>query len=391
MPLIIADRVLESSTTTGTGVFTLTGASLGFRSFASVCSVADTVWYYIEGVTAFGVPSGEYEYGLGTYSGANQITRTTVRGSSNGGSPVNFSAGTKLVGIAPLAPDSSAAKGEWRAALSVASSGANTDITAMSGLTGNLTSTGQIGVGTSTPTNQVHVEGTSSTVGATQITVEGRYFGYGAGVSFQSRTSAGGARVEMARVTADGEAPWNTTASTQDAGLNFYTATDGSLTIKFRIRSDGAIYTGAAVSSPYNLTTASSANVYVGSDGILGRSTSSIKYKTNVQDYQRGLSAVMALRPVTYQSKGSADIAARSEKAKKLKENEVMPEAHTFAGFIAEEVHAAGLTEFVQYADDGTPDALGYAQMTALLVKAIQEQQAMIAALQATVAKLTNR
>lgn len=114
MSLIIADRVLEASTTTGTGVFTLTGASLGFRSFASVCSVADTVWYYIEGVTAFGVPSGEYEYGLGTYSGANQITRTTVRGSSNGGSPVNFSAGTKLVGISPMAPFDSATKLEWQ-------------------------------------------------------------------------------------------------------------------------------------------------------------------------------------------------------------------------------------------------------------------------------------
>ena len=117
MPLIIADRVLEASTTTGTGVFTLTGASLGFRSFASVCSVADTVWYYIEGVTAFGVPSGEYEYGLGTYSGANQITRTTVRGSSNGGSPVNFSAGTKLVGISPMAPFNAQTRVEWRSAL----------------------------------------------------------------------------------------------------------------------------------------------------------------------------------------------------------------------------------------------------------------------------------
>lgn len=128
MSLIIADRVLEASTTTGTGVFTLTGASLGFRSFASVCSVADTVWYYIEGVTAFGVPSGEYEYGLGTYSGANQITRTTVRGSSNGGSPVNFSAGTKLVGIAPQAPSTVAVQTEWRSLLAIPSVPAGTVI-----------------------------------------------------------------------------------------------------------------------------------------------------------------------------------------------------------------------------------------------------------------------
>ena len=117
MPLIIADRVLESSTTTGTGVFTLAGASLGFRAFASVCAVADTVWYYIEGVNSFGVPTGEYEYGLGTYSAANQLTRTTVRGSSNGGSAVNFTAGTKLVGISPMAPFDAQTRVEWRSAL----------------------------------------------------------------------------------------------------------------------------------------------------------------------------------------------------------------------------------------------------------------------------------
>lgn len=127
MPLIIADRVLEASTTTGTGVFTLTGASLGFRSFASVCSVADTVWYYIEGVNSFGVPTGEYEYGLGTYSGANQLTRTTVRGSSNGGSAVNFTAGAKLVGISPMAPSNTATKDEWRALLGVLTGTATND------------------------------------------------------------------------------------------------------------------------------------------------------------------------------------------------------------------------------------------------------------------------
>jgi hypothetical protein len=39
---------------------------------------------------------------------------------------------------------------------------------------------------------------------------------------------------------------------------------------------------------------------------------------------------------------------------------------------IAEEVHAAGLTEFVQY-HEGQPDALHYANMVALCIKAIQE------------------
>ena len=49
-----------------------------------------------------------------------------------------------------------------------------------------------------------------------------------------------------------------------------------------------------------------------------------------------------------------------------------------FAGLIAEEIHELGLTEFVQYAQDGTPDALAYSNMVALLVKAIQELQAKL-------------
>ena len=120
MAFVCENRVLETSTTVGTGAFTLAGASLGFRTFASVCSVADTTWYYIEGVDAAGKPTGEYEYGLGTYSSANTLTRTTVRGSSNGGAAVNFSAGTKLVGIAPMAPFNDATKLEWQALIASA-------------------------------------------------------------------------------------------------------------------------------------------------------------------------------------------------------------------------------------------------------------------------------
>lgn len=162
MPLIITDRVLESSTTTGTGVFTLAGASLGFRSFASVCSVADTVWYYIEGVNSFGQPTGEYEYGLGTYSGANQLTRTTVRGSSNGGAAVNFTAGTKLVGIAPMAPSSDPIRLEWRSALNAAGTGPE-ELNIGSGqlvksATGNL----QIGTATNTNARRLLVNGPGS-------------------------------------------------------------------------------------------------------------------------------------------------------------------------------------------------------------------------------------
>lgn len=100
MPHILEDRVLEITTTTGTGDITLTGAVTGFRRFNAVCAVGDTAPYYIEGLDSVGQPNGEYEYGTGTYSAADTLTRTTVLGSSNAGAAVNFSAGNKNVGIA---------------------------------------------------------------------------------------------------------------------------------------------------------------------------------------------------------------------------------------------------------------------------------------------------
>jgi len=138
----------------------------------------------------------------------------------------------------------------------------------------------------------------------------------------------------------------------------------------FDCRDDGRISTGSRGVSPYNNTTASAANMYVDSSGILYRSTSSLKYKTNVKDTTRGLSDLLKLRAVTYEGKSESD------------------EGKTFGGLIAEEVHEAGLTEFVQYAEDGTPDALAYGNMVSLLVKAIQEQQAIIEQLKADVAAL---
>lgn len=97
MGLIVKDRVKETSSSTGAGVFALLGAVLGFKAFSAVCAVGDTVYYAIEGVLADGTLTGEWEVGFGTYSGASTLTRTTVLSSSNADAAVNFSAGTKYV------------------------------------------------------------------------------------------------------------------------------------------------------------------------------------------------------------------------------------------------------------------------------------------------------
>lgn len=96
MAHVLAARVAESSTSTGTGAITLAGALSGHRTFGSVLAASDTTEYAIV------ASDGSWEVGLGTYS-SGTLTRTAVSASSNAGSAVNFGAGEKAVFLTPLA------------------------------------------------------------------------------------------------------------------------------------------------------------------------------------------------------------------------------------------------------------------------------------------------
>lgn len=87
MPLV-ADRVKETTTTTGTGAITLLGAVSGFVAFSAAFSNPSIVYYAIVGTT-------EWEVGIGTFT--TTLARDVVLASSNSGALVNFSAGTKDV------------------------------------------------------------------------------------------------------------------------------------------------------------------------------------------------------------------------------------------------------------------------------------------------------
>lgn len=92
MALVIADRVRESTTTSGTGTITLGGAYAGFQAF-SVIGNGNTTYYAIIDSLA-----GTWEVGIGTYtSSGNTLSRDTVLSSSNSGSLVNFGSNTKDV------------------------------------------------------------------------------------------------------------------------------------------------------------------------------------------------------------------------------------------------------------------------------------------------------
>lgn len=90
MAFVVKDRVQETSTTTGTGTFTLAGATAGFSSF-SVIGDANTTYYTI-------TANADWEVGIGTYtSSGTTLSRDTVLASSNSNNLVDFPAGTKNV------------------------------------------------------------------------------------------------------------------------------------------------------------------------------------------------------------------------------------------------------------------------------------------------------
>ena len=126
MALVIADRVRETTTTAGTGTVTLAGAVTGYQSF-SVIGNGNTTYYTIAGQN-----TSEWEVGIGTYtSSGTTLSRDTVLASSNSGSLVVFSSGTKDVFVT------------YPAGKAIYTNGAGTQITATGTLAATNGGTGQ--------------------------------------------------------------------------------------------------------------------------------------------------------------------------------------------------------------------------------------------------------
>lgn len=88
MATVIDDRVQETTTTTGTSTYTLAGAKTGFQSFANIGDGNDTYYCCTDGT--------DYEVGVGTYTASGTtLSRTTILDSTNSGSAVNWSAGSR--------------------------------------------------------------------------------------------------------------------------------------------------------------------------------------------------------------------------------------------------------------------------------------------------------
>ena len=193
--------------------------------------------------TAFSVNASQSQItSVGTLTGLNSsgtITAPAFTANTGvftgNGSGLSAIAGANVTGTVSSA--TTAGTVTTAAQPNITSTGTLTTLT-VSGNTFLATSSGNVGIGTSSPQRPLHVFYNSSVVGAYSAIVQGAVGGYGAGMSFQSNVT-GGSLTEMARITADGESAWNTTTSTQNAGLRFYTTSTGTITEKMRIANDG--------------------------------------------------------------------------------------------------------------------------------------------------------
>jgi hypothetical protein len=154
MALVLADRVKETTTTTGQGTITLAGAATGFQSFSAIGN-SNTTYY-----TIAGQGTSEWEVGIGTYTASGTtLSRDTVLASSAGGTTkTTFSAGTKDVFVT------------YPAGKSVYEDGAN-DVT----LPGNLAVTGSITQGGNPVVPQVQTQTLSSGSGSWSKPTTGGY------------------------------------------------------------------------------------------------------------------------------------------------------------------------------------------------------------------------
>jgi hypothetical protein len=125
------------------------------------------------------------------------------------------------------------------------------------------------------------------------------------------------------------------------------------------VRSDGYI---RMTSIPFS---GDAANMVIDGGGFVYRPSSSRRFKNNIVDTAKGLTDLLNLRAVDFNS---------------ICPNDDPDKPHT--GFIAEEVAEAGFEEYISRGADNEIESVQYPVMVALCVKAIQELSAKVTALE---------
>ena len=225
----------------------------------------------------------------------------------------------------------------------------------------------QIGIGTSSPSTALHISGTGvndSRATFTRSGISGVVGIVGDNLLLAGDGSGGG--VEFFTNGAS-RAKFLTDGKLVLGGITPATSVAYSLCTSGRIESD----------TTYTVTTSNGANLNINSAGLIQRSTSSAKYKTNIETMEDSYAdAVLNARPVWFNSTASEDTAH--------------PE-WGYWGFIAEEIHEIDQRlVFYREDDDGNlePEGVQYDRFIPHLVNLIKRQKQAIETLETKVAAL---
>ena len=192
MALVVKDRVKETTTTTGTGAITLAGAVAGFQSFSGVLSDSDTTYYAI-----VHRDTTEFEVGLGTHS-SSTLTRTTVLESSNSGSAVSFTAGTKDIFI--TYPAEKSVYLDASDVLSVGNISTSGYLRGPSTFTIDPAAHGD-DTGTLVVAGNLQVDGTTTTINSTTVTLDDKNLVLASGAANAAAANGAGITVDGATAT----------------------------------------------------------------------------------------------------------------------------------------------------------------------------------------------
>ena len=153
------------------------------------------------------------------------------------------------------------------------------------------------------------------------------------------------------------DAPTITSGTIETATLSTNTLSTGTLTT-------GTLAT-ATISGVYGTNVSGGINVFINSNGILGTSTSSRRFKDNILDMGEASSKLFQLRPVTFFYKPQYDDGSHILQY----------------GLIAEEV-AKIYPDLVVYGEDGQPQTIRYHLLTPMLLNELQKQNKVVTAQQ---------
>ena len=259
-----------------------------------------------------------------------------------------------------------------------------------------ITSAGDVYMGAATGASNVIIgsNGTPSAngTGNLQFINSNSYFSWqisaggtpAGALTFSQSTTNGGSTfsTERMRIISSGQVGINMTPGSDrqfmvkgiDATSNNFVVTfQNNAAYLFEIRNDGVIFTGTLSGSPYN-NSVTGRDAYLSSSGVLGYLSSTRESKTNINSVS-DINWVSQLKPVSFNYRKKDDV---------MNYTEEFFDDKSF-GFIADEVEKVN-PDFVFYDinEDGTKKLAGvkYQSMTAILVKAIQEQQIQIQNLQ---------